>query len=276
MDRVLDLVQLLEPETPPPSPDVRARQRDALVRSTRRAEGAHGRPGPPRRRRRSWIVGIAGAAAAAVVAALLVGGSSPGRPSGRGSAVLTSVRKALSGVEGDLEEVHTSGAPGSVVSWVDVATGACRTDIMLGGQHLLTLFDEHGRAVFVDYRKREWWTRGNRGVTCEPLTPRAIERGLAAGRYTDLGRGVVDGRQALKLESTSTASGPHPVAEVTTLWVDASTYLPIQATSTEHGTAHTRFTWLAATAAKIAVLHVSVPAGFAHVAAPPVETEPVP
>lgn len=284
MDRIVELVRQLEPETAPPPADVRARQRAALLGSVVSVDE---RPAHPRRRRpphRGWFVAIAGAAAAAVAGALLVAGShSPSRTSSKPpavapgtSAVLTAVTRALAGTGHDVEEVQSTvpGSPLATTAWVDLASGACRTDVSLNGQRISTLFDENGSAVSIDYGKRQWWTEGSRGVTCAPLTPQAIEQGMATGRYTVAGHTTLDGQPAIELVSTATSTGPHPVAMTTTLWVNATTYLPIQSTSTEHLTEHTVFTWLPATAANTSVLEVTEPPGFQQVAAPPPQVRP--
>ena len=80
MDRIADLVQQLEPETPLPSEDVRARQRDALLRSMAVADEGRTRSRLRRSRHKGWFLAIAGAAAAVVVAAILVPRSSPYPP----------------------------------------------------------------------------------------------------------------------------------------------------------------------------------------------------
>jgi hypothetical protein len=278
MDRIADLVRRLEPEMPPPPPDVLARQRDALFQSMALAETTRTRR--PRwhshTRHKGWYVAFGGVAAAAVVAAILVPGSSPSpRLPAPKSAVLTAVTRALAATGDDIEEVQSTvlGAPFSVTSWVDLSSGACRADTSLNGQPSLTIFLTHGSAVFVDYGLREWWTRTTGGVSCEPLTPQAIEHDVSTGDYTVAGHAVVGGQPSLRLVSTSTTTGSHQVAKLTTLWVNAATYLPIQSASTGHLTERTSFTWLPATTTSRAMLDVKVPAGFQRVAAPPAETQ---
>lgn len=276
MDRIVDLVQQLEPEVVPPSVDVQARQRDALLRLIAPTREARTRRGRWRPRHKGWVVAIAGAAAVAVVAAILVSGSSssPRAPAAAPgtSAVLTAITRVLASTSDDVEEVQST-APGfvrlSATSWVDPATGACRTDTSVNGQPSLTLFVEHGRAVFIDYGLREVWTRATEGVTCEPLTPQAIEHDVTTANYTLAGHAIIDGQQLLKLVAMTTSSGLHPQTKLTTLWVNAATYLPVQSTSTGHVAEHTVFTWLPATSASTAVFDVVVPAGFRRVATPP-------
>lgn len=272
MDRIADLVRQLEPDMPPPSQDVQARQSDALLKSMAPAEKARTRPPRWRTRHKGWFVAIAGAAVVAVIAGIVVPGSSPSpRPAARTTAVLTAVTRALATTSNDIEEVKSTlpGAPVSTTSWVDLSTGACRTDTSLNGRPSLTIFVEHGKAVFIDYGAREWWTRDTGGVSCEPLTPQTIEHDVATGDYTVAGRATVGGQPSLKLVSTSTATGLHQVTKLATLWVNATTYLPIQSTSTGHLTEQTMFTWLPATAINAAIFDITVPAGFQQVAAPP-------
>ncbi len=199
MDRIVELVQLLEPEVAPPPPDLQARQRDVLLQFIASADKARTRlpRWRPKARHSGWYIAIAGAAAvAAVVAAISLPGSSPPHPPVAApgtSAVLTAVTRALANVSSDIEEVRSS-APVAVqpssVSWIDLATGACRTDTSVDGQPLLTVFVKSGSAVFIDYGLREWWTRGTGGVTCEPLTPETIEHDLSTGNYTLAGRAL--------------------------------------------------------------------------------------
>lgn len=272
MDRIADLVRQLEPETALPPLDVQARQHEALLQSMPPAERPRTRPPRWRRPHKGWFVAIGGVAAAAVVASILVPGSSPSSRAGPPtSAVLIAVTRALATAGGDIEEVQSRlpGAPVSTTSWVDLSKGACRTDALLNGEPSFTIFLNHGNAVFVDYGLREWWLRNAGGVGCEPPTPRTIEHDVTTGDYTVAGRAVVGGQPALKLVSTSTTTGLHQETKLTTLWVNARTYLPIQATSTDHLTEQTTFTWLPATANNTAILKVQVPAGFRQVAAPP-------
>ncbi len=166
MDRIAVLMQQLEPETPLPSEDVRARQRDALLRSMALADEGPTRSRRWRVRHKGWFLAITGAAAAVVVAAILVPRSSPSPPpSVTTSAVLTAITRTLANTGNDIEEVQSSvpGTPLSTTSWVDLSNGACRTDTSLNGQPSVTIFVEQGNAVFIDHDLREWWSREYRG-----------------------------------------------------------------------------------------------------------------
>lgn len=278
MDRIVELVQQLKPETAPPPEGVEAHQREALLRSMARADTARTRlrfRHPAWHTR--WVLAIVGAAAAAIIAAIVSAGlPSPSPPPAATSLVLTAVRRALVNTGHDIEEVHSTvsfGVQLSSASWVDVATGACRTDTAVNGKPSLTVWVEHGKATLIDYGAREWWTRPAPGVACEPLTPKTIAHDLSTGHYTVAGHATVDGQASLKLVTTTTTTGLHPVTKVLTLWVNAATYLPIRSTSSGHLTEQTTFTWLPATAANTAMLKISIPAGLQRVSTPPPTTQ---
>jgi len=89
--------------------------------------------------------------------------------------------------------------------------------------------------------------------------PGFIRSQLACGAYTVVGHPVIGGINAIKLTGSTAGS--------ITLWVDPTTYRPIQMTA---GWVHSAFQWLPATPANLAQLQVSVPAGFQQVQ-PPVQ-----
>jgi hypothetical protein len=211
-----------------------------------------------------------------VVATILVPRSSPSPfPTVSTSAVLTAITRTLANTGNDIEEVQssTAGTPLSATSWVDLSTGACRTDASVNGRPTVTIFVEQGTAVFINRDLREWWSRSTEGVACKPLTPQTIEHDLAAGHYTVDGHAILDGQASLKLVSRSATTGPHPVTQLTTLWVDAATYLPIQSISNGHLAEKTTFTWLPSTPTNVATLKIAVPADFRQVAPPAPERQ---
>lgn len=277
MDRIVELVQQLEPETGPPPANVEANQRAALLRSIAAADQARKRP---RRRgpgRGVFFAATATAAAVAVIVVIVLAPfSTPRRTSSPQSAtgtapaaVLTAVTSALANTGSDIEEVRTTASTISATSWVDLTTGACRTDTSVGGQLTLTLSVEHGRAVVIDYAHKQWWTLGTQGVACKPLSPKDIEHDLAKGRYKLAGHTSLYGQSSLKLVAETTTTGLHPMSKLTTLWVNAKTYLPIQSTSTGHVGEFTVFSWLPPTPANRAMLKIAVPVGFQKVSRQP-------
>jgi len=79
------------------------------------------------------------------------------------------------------------------------------------------------------------------------------------------GEQSIAGQNTLKLAAASTS-----VLRSDTLWVNASTYLPVQETSVDiagHVTNST-YTWLPNTTANTAVFNVTVPSGYQQLASP--------
>jgi hypothetical protein len=89
-----------------------------------------------------------------------------------------------------------------------------------------------------------------------------IRQELSCGVYHQDGRQWVDGIDAVKLTGNGHALFP-------TMWIDPATYLPVRATQAREGAGPTDFRWFAVTAASLAHLKVSVPAGFRQVQPPP-------
>lgn len=129
-------------------------------------------------------------------------------------------------------------------------------------------------ATAVLYGSRTWWTApaessppsagsGCTGGNSIRLStgpgngwPALIRSQLACGAFSVVGHQEVDGIDAIRI------AGPVPGF---TLWVNPGTYLPVQMTV---GPVSISFGWLAPTAANLALLHLSVPAGFLQVPPP--------
>jgi hypothetical protein len=147
-----------------------------------------------------------------------------------------------------------------------------------GAQHVFDfgVASSRGSATVtaVLYGSRTWWT-----APVEPSAPPAapgcahpgeiqlstgagngwppfIRTQLACGVFSVVGHQVVDGIDAIKI------AGP---VSAFTLWVNPATYLPVQMTI---GPLDAYFRWLPPTAASLAPLRLSVPAGFRRVAPP--------
>jgi hypothetical protein len=90
--------------------------------------------------------------------------------------------------------------------------------------------------------------------------PAYIRQALSCGVYHQDGRQRVDGIDAVKL----TRNWGRLV-----MWIDPATYLPLRATQARGGVGPTDFRWFPVTAASLAHLKVSVPAGFRQVQPPP-------
>lgn len=166
------------------------------------------------------------------------------------------------------------------------------------GTHKTAAFSPSGQPVFaldftgigtgtgtitstaVLYNSQTWWQvtlqqpvppANGPGVRCGPAiqvrvgTPDPwqtfIHEQLSCGSFTVTGHQEVDGVDALVL--TSTQGGE-------TFWVDPQTYLPVRLVLEGGGPGYmqTDFQWLPPTAANLAQLKLTVPAGFSQVSPP--------
>lgn len=150
------------------------------------------------------------------------------------------------------------------------------------GQHVFDVGISAGNGTAtqtaVIYVNRTWWTTsmspagpasgspsGSPGCTAGSIKlnsgagsgwPAFIQSQLSCGAYQVVGRQVVDGIDAIKISGQG-----RPL----TLFVDPATYLPIQL---DIGPGQIDFTWLQPTAANLAQLKLSIPAGFRQVSPP--------
>jgi hypothetical protein len=81
---------------------------------------------------------------------------------------------------------------------------------------------------------------------------------LQCGSYTLAGRQWVDGVDAVKIVGSAQIG-------LRELWVDPKTYLPVRTVSANQ---QTDFRWLKPSAATLARLKLTIPAGFRHVTPP--------
>ena len=146
MDAIVDLVQQLEPEVAPPSAEAHARQREALLQSIVGIERSRTPPHRWRPRHMGLSLAVTSVVAVAIALAILYSGfSTPRRQSSpRSPAVFTAITRALASTTNDIEEVRSTSQAAvlSTTSWVDVASGACRTDVSVNGTLSRRLFDD--------------------------------------------------------------------------------------------------------------------------------------
>ena len=129
-----------------------------------------------------------------------------------------------------------------------------------------------GRLVDVEYASRSW---SDQPDTCIPVTQSAdaaqIRSDIAAGGWTVVGRDDIDGQPAVELNLAGSAKP----ASADLLWVNAHTFLPIQASAHKGGLPAnvglvTTYRFLSDTPDNQKNLITPIPAGFAQTAAPPV------
>jgi hypothetical protein len=129
-----------------------------------------------------------------------------------------------------------------------------------------------GRLIDVEYESRSWSDQPN---TCIPVTQPAdaaqIRNDIAAGGWTVVGRDNIDGQPAVELNLAGSA-GP---ASADLLWVNAQTFLPIQASANKGGSPGvndglvTTYHFLSNTPDNQKNLTTPIPAGFTQTATPP-------
>jgi hypothetical protein len=272
-----------------------------------RARSAAG-PGPRRtvpgrrgRARRLVPAAVGGAVAAAAVAAVAVanpGGTgakpaaTPESPSSS-SSVRNAVLAAFDANAGDMAYAHvvitTRGEPTMVVDlWQSpstVATGTRvhrRSRITFGDrlqQDVGMIWTEPagssaykkrvtGELIDVEYDSKTWSDQKATSITSAPVYGAdQVRKEIAQGYLHVDGPTTVSGKKAIKLS----LQGVH--GNTSTVWVDASTYLPIKSVSQSSGrttqTITTDYQMLPSTPSNMASLNVPVPAGFTRTATPP-------
>jgi hypothetical protein len=121
--------------------------------------------------------------------------------------------------------------------------------------------------IDVEYGNRTWSDQeGMPSVAGSPWDAAVLRAELSAGYWTVRGPVEVNGHQAIEL-SRRIPGGPDGIVATTRIWVDATTYLPLRAESSDVSPGHTNigrfdFTLLPATAANLAQLRPVIPAGF--------------
>jgi hypothetical protein len=129
-----------------------------------------------------------------------------------------------------------------------------------------------GRLIDVEYASRSW---SDQPDTCIPVTQptdaEQIRSDIASGGWTAVGRDNIDGQPAVELN----LAGPGQPASADLLWVNAQTYLPIQASADKGGTPGaddslvTTYRFLTDTPANQKNLTTPIPARFTQTATPP-------
>jgi hypothetical protein len=134
-----------------------------------------------------------------------------------------------------------------------------------------------GRLIDVEYASRTW---SDQPDTCIPVTQPAdaeqIRSDIASGGWTVIGHDVIDGQPAVELN----LAGPAKPASADLLWVNARTFLPIQASASKGGSPRvddslvTTYRFLDDTPQNQHDLVTPIPSGFTQTATPPASPNP--
>jgi len=132
-----------------------------------------------------------------------------------------------------------------------------------------------GRLIDVEYASRSWSDQpGTCIAVTQPTDAQQIRSDIASGDWTVVGRDNIDGQPALEL---SIGGHDQPVS-ADVLWVDAQSFLPLQASADKGGSPGaddsfvTTYRFLSDTHANQHNLITLIPAGFTQTAAPPAPT----
>ena len=310
MDEIRLVGQLLDRAEPPARAVARGRQRLAeyAAQPTRRHRSR--RPtGAWREHRVPVAVSIAAAAAVAVAVPLASGGTT-GRQAQPGTqmshaALTAAILTALDGAANDIIWDHTGTwvaygqqmrwdgwawpwepRPGQQVlahiSYVNAPDTAQQYNTIIAEQPPAGsdagIYGSIVKSVDVDYTDHSWQETTSAPGKGYPLnfvpSVAAIRAEVATGDWSVAGHGVVSGHQAIELRWRG-GIGPGTGTETGTLelWVDATTYLPLEQILNETGSlkqyAVNTYQFLPPTPANLATFHVVIPPGFTKYTPPP-------
>jgi len=255
------------------------------------------RRGPRRHALRAGLaLGAAGALAAAAVIAAVAHGPAQATPIAA-SALRTRLLAAIDTASGDILYSHGGPAPGGG-TWLSPAYPQPGQRVhfrILGlgsdglvykdGEYSFTLpetepsssyiadFDQgglqlSGTDLVVNHFRHVWGVWHGQFVLGFPLDAAGIRAEIANGQFTVVGQTELHGQQAIELKINvppNHEAPPHTTAA--RLWVDATTYLPVQQyVRRSNGEQYVQeFTFLPPTPANLAKLRPVIPAGYRHV-----------
>ena len=287
------------------TPDVVDVLRAVYGRPRRSARSWRLSPRVPRRRalRAGVALGAAGAlTAAAVIAAVSHGPVTKATPVAA-PALRARLLAAIDTASGDILYSHGGPAPGGG-TWLSPAYPQPGQEVhfrILGlgsggmvykdGEYSFTMpsgsdaadsnpsnFDQgglqlSGTIMVVNHFKHVWGVGHGNFVLGFPLDAAGIRAEIADGQFTVVGPTELNGRQAIELQINvppNNEAPPHVTAA--RLWVDATTYLPmqqfLQMSNGEQNTAD--YTFLPPTPENLANLRPEIPAGYTQVGYPQV------
>jgi hypothetical protein len=179
-------------------------------------------------------------------------------------------------------------------SWSDLSNSQAVLEILGpdGSPQTVMVQGSSGTVAVISYKDRAWWTApsfsGANGQTLSPTIESAqgqiqdLEAALAKGTMQIIARAQsVDDQTTIELAGSEL---PSALGEQLTIWINESTYLPVQARSVDSLPTSlapsggletdTTYQWVPPTAANLAQLTPSIPAGFPQLSGPPLQSPP--
>ncbi len=244
-------------------------------------------------------VGVAAAVAASVALAAPNRSTAPTRVAQKLQTVgyvVSRAKSAISAAGADVVEVQTSASNGwSYTLWFEIRPVLqLRSEVANASGRTQEVFASSTRIITLDFQTRTWWTvqlppalRGKKLALMVPgsafmsllaisaaglaqvalPTPQNLRSELTHGAFRLVGTQTLGSTRLLHLQ------GDAPSNRGVSMWVNAASYLPVRSsvrirvqTGKRLGWMQlsSRLTWMPATAASLALLKPSIPAGFKH------------
>jgi hypothetical protein len=286
-DPLLAALRNARPTSDPGDPAVEAEKRSALLERLLVERRTDATPAINPSHRRPMFAAAAAAVIIAATAGIVAGtsgaGSKAGRPSAARAVVLNAetvsyrARTAIASQDADgIDYTQTTQPNGNVVdTWQ--YEGSRRAERFATGGSPVTdagITDDSGTVSYliVDYSKQTFYQTSWQGADPLGCIVCNIKAELADGVFKVVTQTTLNGQPALELSyeppaaatGVSKNSGAATDTMTWTLWVDPTTYLPIQSQQTigSKGEDDTTYEWLEPDPANLAQLTVPVPSGF--------------
>lgn len=247
------------------------------------------------------VLAVGIAAAVALSVAVAVDGRSPAPAKAGPKAqtvayVVNRARSAITAADADVLEVQTRASYGwSYTLWFEIRPAMqLKADVANKSGRTQEVFATGTRILTLDFQTRTWWAvrlppdmRGRRVALMVPgsafmsllsvsaaglsklalPTPQNLRSELTDGTFRLVGTEDIGGTRLLHLQGDASSN------RGINMWVNTATYLPVRSSvliRVQIGRRlgwqrlSSRLTWLPATAANLAALKPSIPAGFRH------------
>jgi len=296
----LSAVVRLGDEAAPPTAAARAGARLALDHAI--SEERAGRALQPRRRAVPRVAAVS-AVAAAIAAVVVIGplvrhgdGGGSALPGGLRTAILTAYDAEAADILHVRQTLPAPSGPDSVSDeWARLTDAGRQIQLRMRFSDAVgapiqdaqityavppagTRVSAVGDVVGVDYPSHAWYQQAGGLLPAPPvhipdvIAVGSLRNALTHGRWSDLGTTTLDGRAAIEL-----VQHDPPAGKLLTVWVDPTTYRAVREALTYtitvqghrvDGTVYSTLEYLPPNPANLALLNVTIPAGFTQKSPP--------